>query len=114
MAGDIKDYETNTRLRRGRDTIRRQQSHQVKHKVDFRVLHNDSSYELIESKGVETDDYKWRRKFLEAGGTQITHIRWSKQNRSLSIKGIDNMSNMIYTVQYKEKDCKWKNNNRRA
>jgi len=37
----------------------------VSHKVDFRILHNDDSYELIEAKGVETSDYKWRRKFLE-------------------------------------------------
>jgi len=37
----------------------------VSHKVDFRITHNDGSYELIEAKGVETPDYKWRRKFLE-------------------------------------------------
>lgn len=37
----------------------------VKHKVDFRIQLKDGSYELIEAKGVETDDYKWRRKFLE-------------------------------------------------
>ena len=35
------------------------------HKVDFRVQNRDGSYELIEAKGVETDDYKWRRKLLE-------------------------------------------------
>lgn len=37
----------------------------VKHKVDFRIQLKDGSYQLIEAKGVETDDYKWRRKFLE-------------------------------------------------
>ena len=37
----------------------------VSHKIDFRVKHKDGSYELIEAKGVETSDYKWRRKFLE-------------------------------------------------
>lgn len=37
----------------------------VSHKVDFRVTLKDSSYELIEAKGVETTDYLWRRKFLE-------------------------------------------------
>lgn len=37
----------------------------VKHKVDFRIKLKDGSYELIEAKGIETDDYKWRRKFLE-------------------------------------------------
>lgn len=37
----------------------------VTHKVDFRVENNDGSFELIEAKGVETSDYKWRLKFLE-------------------------------------------------
>lgn len=37
----------------------------VRHKVDFRIHHNDGSFELLEAKGIETDDYKWRRKFLE-------------------------------------------------
>lgn len=37
----------------------------VKHKIDFRVTKNDGSYELIEAKGFETSDYKWRRKLLE-------------------------------------------------
>ena len=37
----------------------------VKHKVDFRIHHNDGSFELYEAKGVETMDYKWRRKLLE-------------------------------------------------
>lgn len=37
----------------------------VRHKVDFRIQLKDRSYELVEAKGVETDDYKWRRKFLE-------------------------------------------------
>ena len=35
------------------------------HKVDFRIQLRDGSYELIEAKGVETEDYKMRRKFLE-------------------------------------------------
>lgn len=37
----------------------------VRHKVDFRIQLKDGSYELVEAKGQETDDYKWRRKFLE-------------------------------------------------
>lgn len=35
------------------------------HKVDFRIKLRDGSYELIEAKGVETEDYRWRRKLLE-------------------------------------------------
>jgi polysaccharide pyruvyl transferase WcaK-like protein len=37
----------------------------VTHKVDFRIHHKDGSFELLEAKGVETADYKMRRKFLE-------------------------------------------------
>jgi hypothetical protein len=36
-----------------------------KHRVDFRIHHNDGSYELYEAKGVETADYKITRKLLE-------------------------------------------------
>lgn len=37
----------------------------VSHKVDFRIHHKDGSFELLEAKGVETSDYKWRRRWLE-------------------------------------------------
>lgn len=40
-------------------------AHVVNHKVDFRIHHNDGSYELLEAKGVETADYKFRRMLLE-------------------------------------------------
>ena len=36
----------------------------VKHKVDFRLHLPDGSYKLLEAKGIETDDYKWRRRLL--------------------------------------------------
>ncbi|MDE2106735.1 MAG: DUF1064 domain-containing protein [Patescibacteria group bacterium] len=42
-----------------------QRAFKVSHKIDFRVEKPDGSFELIEAKGVETADYKWRRKFLE-------------------------------------------------
>ena len=39
----------------------------VRHKVDFRITHNDGcTYELIEAKGLELGDYKIRKKWLEA------------------------------------------------
>lgn len=38
----------------------------VKHKIDFRAHNTDGSFELIEAKGMELDDWKWRRKLLEA------------------------------------------------
>jgi hypothetical protein len=36
-----------------------------KHKVDFRIHHRDGSFELHEAKGIETDNYKFKRKCLE-------------------------------------------------
>lgn len=33
---------------------------------DFRILHNDGSYELVETKGIETEAYRLKRKLLEA------------------------------------------------
>lgn len=35
------------------------------HRVDFRIHHNDGSFELYEAKGFETADYKRKRKWLE-------------------------------------------------
>lgn len=64
-AGDIKDFETQYRVEipvcRSNGSV----AFIVRHKVDFRVWNNDGSYELIEAKGVETTDYKWRRRLLE-------------------------------------------------
>jgi len=34
--------------------------------IDFRVIHDDGSIELIETKGHETPDYKLKRKLFEA------------------------------------------------
>lgn len=33
--------------------------------VDFRILHNDNSYELVEIKGMETETWRLKRKLLE-------------------------------------------------
>lgn len=59
-AGLIKDWERQYKVEvyyNGRQLM--------SHKVDFRIHHNDGSFELLETKGVETPDYKWRRKLLE-------------------------------------------------
>lgn len=64
-SGDIKAVEPQYKVEMWiyREDGRR--AFKVTHKVDFRVTNNDDSYELIEAKGVETPDYKWRRKLLE-------------------------------------------------
>lgn len=64
-AKDIKDYETQYRIEAWAYRSDGTKAFMVRHKVDFRIHHNDGSYELYEAKGVETSDYKWRRKFLE-------------------------------------------------
>lgn len=64
-AGEIKDYETQYRIECWAHRADGTQAFKVRHKVDFRLHLNDGSYELLEAKGRETDDYKWRLKFLE-------------------------------------------------
>jgi DNA-directed RNA polymerase subunit M/transcription elongation factor TFIIS len=63
--GDIKDYDIQYKIEVYAYLPDGMPAMLVKHKVDFRIHHNDGSYELYEAKGIETDDYKWRRKFLE-------------------------------------------------
>lgn len=65
QAGDIKGWERQFKVemwaydKEGNPVIRKN------HKIDFRVEHHDGSFELIETKGVETSDYLDRRKWLE-------------------------------------------------
>lgn len=65
LAGDIKDYDTQFRVDIWCYREDGTKAFLVRHKVDFRVHNNDGSFTLVEAKGIETDDYKWRRKFLE-------------------------------------------------
>jgi hypothetical protein len=64
-AGEILDYETQYKVEIWAHRPDGAPAFKVSHKVDFRVHHKDGSFELIEAKGVETTDYKMRRKFLE-------------------------------------------------
>jgi hypothetical protein len=65
QAGDIKDYESQYKVEMWAHRPDGLPAFKLSHKIDFRILHNDGSYELLEAKGVETADYKMRRKFLE-------------------------------------------------
>lgn len=65
-ANEIKDYDTQFKL-----TVNVYNSNgdvvaTKSHKVDFRVWNNDGSYSLVEAKGRETDDYKWRKDIVVA------------------------------------------------
>ena len=64
-AGDIKDYESQFRVDMWAYDQNGKKAMMVKHKVDFRIHHNDGSYELYEAKGAETADYRMRRRWLE-------------------------------------------------
>lgn len=65
VSGDITAVEPQYRVEVWCHRADGSKAFKVSHKVDFRIEHNDGSFELIEAKGVETPDYKWRRKFLE-------------------------------------------------
>lgn len=62
---DIKDYDSQYKVEMWIYRSDGTRAFKVQHKVDFRIHHKDGSYELVEAKGVETADYKWRRRLLE-------------------------------------------------
>ena len=64
-AKDIKDYHAQYKIVAVAYAEYGSEAFKVNHKVDFRIHHNDGSYELVEAKGVETADYRFRRKCLE-------------------------------------------------
>lgn len=61
LAGDIKDYDTQFRVEADIYNSQGVVVAHKRHKVDFRIHHNDGSFELLEAKGVITADYQWRR-----------------------------------------------------
>lgn len=62
---DIKDWERQFKLEMWAYDKDGEPKIKMTHRVDFRIHHNDGSYELVEVKGVETQDYRTRRKWLE-------------------------------------------------
>lgn len=64
-AGEILDYDTQYKVEMWAYDQNGKKAMKVTHKVDFRIHHKDGSFELYEAKGVETSDYKMRRKWLE-------------------------------------------------
>lgn len=64
-AGDILDYDSQYKVIMPIYNEHGRKVHEVSHKVDFRIHNKDGSYELLEAKGVETTDYRFRRKLLE-------------------------------------------------
>lgn len=62
---DIKDFDRQYRVEIQIYNSVGDLVHTVRHKVDFRIHHNDGTFELVEVKGFETTDYRFRRKLLE-------------------------------------------------
>lgn len=65
QAKDIKDYDSQFKVEMWVYRKDGSKAFSVNHKVDFRIHHNDGSFELVEAKGAETWDWRWRRKLLE-------------------------------------------------
>jgi hypothetical protein len=65
QAGDIKDYDSQYKVEMWAYDKNGTPKIKVTHKVDFRIHHNDSSFELLEAKGIETSDYRMRKRWLE-------------------------------------------------
>ena len=61
---DIKDYDCQFRVEIPIHRPDGELAFKVSHKVDFRVHENDGSYTLIEAKGFETPDFRWRKRLL--------------------------------------------------
>lgn len=59
--GDIKDYDSQYRVEADIYNSQGVVIAHKRHKVDFRIHHNDGTFELYEAKGVITSDYQWRR-----------------------------------------------------
>lgn len=65
QAGDILDYDSQYKIEVPCYRQDGSVAFIVRHKVDFRIHNTDGSFELCEAKGAVTNDYIWRRKFLE-------------------------------------------------
>lgn len=64
-AGEIKAWERQFKVEMVAYDCHGNEAMTMSHKVDFRVHELDGSYTLVEAKGVETADYRMRRKWLE-------------------------------------------------
>jgi len=65
QSGDILDYDSQYKVEMWAYNKSGDPVLKMTHKVDFRIHHKDGSFELLEYKGVETADYRTRRKWLE-------------------------------------------------
>jgi hypothetical protein len=64
-AGEILDYDCQFKVEMWAYDENGKKALKKTHKIDFRVHEVDGTYTLLEYKGLETQDYKDRRKWLE-------------------------------------------------
>lgn len=65
QAGEIEDWEPQYKLEMWAHDSEGNRKIKMTHKVDFRIHEKDGTYTLLEAKGVETADYRIRRRWLE-------------------------------------------------
>lgn len=65
-AKDIKSWEPQYKVSLDIQGADGRTYHICNYYVDFKVIHNDDSIELVEIKGFETEVYRLKRKLLEA------------------------------------------------
>ncbi len=64
-AGEIKEWENQYKVEMWAYNIHGERVIKKTHRIDFRIHELDDSFTLLEAKGVETQDYRDRRKWLE-------------------------------------------------
>lgn len=65
QAGEFKTWERQFRVEMWAHDSHGDRRLKLSHKVDFRIHHHDGTFELVEVKGLETADYRMRRRWLE-------------------------------------------------
>lgn len=63
-AGEIKEWERQYKVEMWAYNCHGERVFKKTHKIDFRIHEHDGSFTLLEAKGVETADYRDRRKWL--------------------------------------------------
>ena len=66
QSGAIKDYDSQYKVKLNIYDKDGNVAFVKNWKVDFRIHNNDGTYKLLEAKGIEGDDYKWKRDILVA------------------------------------------------
>lgn len=80
-AGEIKDFKLQPRYRLLDGFTKNGKRHRpIDYVADFEILHNDGTIETVDVKGMETKDFKIKRKLFESKYPQkLTLINYNKR-----------------------------------